>query len=97
MTQQTVRQRIASMLRQNALTGRDISEAAGIPEKDVAAHLDHIRQSLRAVGERLSMTPPECLSCGFRFAERRRLTRPGKCPRCRATRIAPPLFRIHPS
>ena len=66
----------------------------GISEKDVAGHLEHLQRSLRTGGAALEVLPAECLACGFVFKERTRLTRPGSCPECRATRIDPPAFRI---
>jgi predicted Zn-ribbon and HTH transcriptional regulator len=79
---------------ETGLTARELSERVGIPEKEVAGHLEHLEKSLRAGGARLEVLPAECLACGYVFRERRRLTRPGACPRCRATRVAPPAFRV---
>jgi len=87
----TVRQRLTEMLKGGPLTARDLSVAAHLPEKDVTLHLAHIR---RSVGRSFVIAPAECLACGYVFADRRRLTRPGKCPRCRSTRISPPLFSV---
>jgi predicted Zn-ribbon and HTH transcriptional regulator len=89
-----VRQNIAALLRDTEMTARDLSSAAGISEKEVCDHLEHIRRSLRADGKALAMTPPACRSCGYVYADRRRLTRPGRCPRCKATYLSPPSFRI---
>ncbi len=79
---------------ESGLTARDLSAAVGISEKDVAEHLEHLEKSLKAVGGRLRVLPAECLACGFVFRDRRRFTRPGACPKCRATRIDPPAFRL---
>jgi predicted Zn-ribbon and HTH transcriptional regulator len=78
---------------EQGLTARELSGAVGIPEKDVAEHLAHLEKSLKASGGRLVVLPAECLACGFIFRERKRFTRPGACPECRATRIDPPAFR----
>lgn len=77
-----------------AATARELSASVGIPERDVPRHLEHVARSLKAQGERLDVIPAECLACGFVFADRERLTPPGACPSCRATRIAPPRFRV---
>ncbi|MDY7225870.1 transcriptional regulator [Hyalangium rubrum] len=76
------------------LTARELSAAVGISEKDVAEHLVHLDKSLKALGGRLQVVPAECLACGFVFRDRTRFTRPGACPKCRATRIDPPAFRL---
>jgi transcriptional regulator len=91
---QTVREAIREELLRGPATARELSERISIREKDVAEHLEHLEKSLRARGERLVIEPASCIACGFAFAKRARLTRPGSCPQCRATRIDPPAFRI---
>jgi predicted Zn-ribbon and HTH transcriptional regulator len=91
---ETVRDAIAAELRGQPLTARELSERVRIPEREVADHLDHLARSARGRGERLVVAPPRCLACGFAFDVRERFTRPGKCPSCRATRIAPPRFSL---
>jgi predicted Zn-ribbon and HTH transcriptional regulator len=91
---QTVREAIREELLRGAATAREISERVSIPEKDVAGHLEHLEKSLHARGERLVIQPASCIACGYPFARRARLTRPGSCPECRSTRIDPPAFRI---
>ncbi|TLM60394.1 MAG: transcriptional regulator [Deltaproteobacteria bacterium] len=85
---------MAEALRHGEHTALELSRLVGLPEKTVAEHLGHLARSLPAHGERLLVTPPTCLSCGYAFAGRGRLTRPSRCPRCRATHLAGPLFRI---
>jgi predicted Zn-ribbon and HTH transcriptional regulator len=90
----TLRQQIAALLREEPMTAMDISQAVRIPEKDVYRHLAHIQRSATGQGKELRMIPCTCRACGFVFRERRRLTRPGRCPRCRESRIDSPVFRI---
>lgn len=73
---------------------RDLSQALGISEKDVTAHLEHIRRSVSGKGGRLDMTPCECLSCGYVFKDRGRVSKPGRCPKCRQSHILGAMFRI---
>jgi hypothetical protein len=89
-----VRQRLEDALRGGPVTAKDLSRAVGIREHEVAGHLAHLARSLRARGERLAMTPPECLDCGFAFPGRERSTRPARCPRCRSRRITLPEFGV---
>lgn len=89
-----MRQRIAEALRAGPATAKDLSKLAGVSEREVAGHLVHLARSLRARGERLAMTPPACLACGFAFPGRERTTRPSHCPRCRGRRITLPEFAI---
>jgi len=90
----TLRQQIAALLQEEPMTAMEISRAVRIPEKEVYRHLPHIQKSVAGQDKELLLTPCTCRACGFVFKERRRLTRPGRCPRCRQSRIDPPVFRI---
>lgn len=90
----TLRQQIIDLLRQQAMTALDISGSVRIPEKDVLRHLAHIRRTVAAQGGKLAVAPCTCQACGYTFTDRRRLTRPGRCPRCRESRVDHPVFRI---
>jgi len=91
---ETIRLRIGELLRNAAVTPREISAAVGIREKEVARHLEHIRKSLHGGPEQLMVEPAACRKCGFVFAKRERLDRPGRCPVCRGESIAEPRFVI---
>ncbi len=94
----TVRQELLEILRRGPATARDLSRLAGIRERDVAGHLEHLARSLKAKGETLELEPSACLDCGFVFRrrERHRYTRPGQCPECRSRRISLPRFFVQP-
>jgi predicted Zn-ribbon and HTH transcriptional regulator len=89
--QETVRQKIISLLQGNALSAKDISSEVGISEREVYEHLEHIR---RTTHEHFIVTPPECRKCGFVFRKRERLKKPGRCPVCRSELIQEPVFSI---
>ena len=90
----TVRERLVEALRAGPATAKDLSRAVGASERDVLRHLEHVERTLRGRGARLRVEPSECLDCGFAFAKRERLARPGHCPRCKATRISLPRFSV---
>ncbi len=90
----TLRQRMMTLLKAEECGVRDISQGLHISEKEVADHLTHIRRSLAAGPQSLEIRPAECLACGFVFKDRRRFSRPGRCPRCRQTRISMPRYYI---
>jgi predicted Zn-ribbon and HTH transcriptional regulator len=90
----TIRQRIVELLLDGQLGAGDISRCLGIREKAVYDHLSHIRRSMRSQGKKLITIPSRCLGCGYTFKDRRRLTPPGRCPRCRASRISDPVYKI---
>ena len=91
---QTIRRQIGALLSEREMDVRELSQALGVKEKEVAAHLPHVARSAAAGGRRFEVTPARCELCDFVFAERRRLTRPGRCPRCRRTKVHNPSFRI---
>jgi transcriptional regulator len=83
-------------LRDVLVTPRTVSSLArelGLTRGDVEQDLEHAIRSARAAGEDVQIEPARCKQCGFIF-ERERLSKPGKCPACRSTRIYEPLVSI---
>lgn len=93
---ETIRRRIVALLEAGPRTAKQISSAAGRPEKEILDHLEHIRKQLRAVGRRLRQDPAACRRCGFVFRKRERLAAPGRCPVCKAESVSDPAFRVEP-
>jgi predicted Zn-ribbon and HTH transcriptional regulator len=91
---ETLRQNMIALLRQNPLTAREISEQIGVAQREIYAHLDHIRQSLHRGEASLGVLPAECRNCGFVFTKRERLKRPGRCPLCHGQSISEPRYLI---
>jgi predicted Zn-ribbon and HTH transcriptional regulator len=89
----TIRQDIMEVLRTRPSSVRDISKLLSIREKEAYEHLEHIEKSLHGT-EKLMVESSTCLSCGFVFKKRTRLTMPGRCPVCRKEHITRPLFWI---
>ncbi|HZR24246.1 MAG TPA: hypothetical protein VFA59_11700 [Vicinamibacterales bacterium] len=58
----------------------------GLKKGDVEDDLRHMIRSARAAGHRVVVEPARCRSCGFAFGEEK-LSKPGKCPVCKGTRI----------
>ena len=90
----TAPQAVAAALAQaeGELSARDISQAAGLPERKVYEALEHLARSARGRGDKLHVTPAACLDCGFAFVKRDRLTKPSRCPVCHSTHLEPPRF-----
>jgi predicted Zn-ribbon and HTH transcriptional regulator len=90
----TIRQQIMDLLSRSEVSGIQISQELGIPEKEVYVHLPHVERSVVAQGRQLVIRPSRCLNCQYVFEGRKRFTRPGRCPRCRSTRLERPLYRL---
>lgn len=91
---ETPRQAIRRHLAAGPRTAHELSALVHLPEKEVVPHLEHLARSLHGTGASLDVEPARCLGCGYVFHDRRRLARPSACPRCRAQRLSPPVFRL---
>jgi len=76
------------------MDARQLSREVSIREKEVYDHLAHIARSLAVKGKKLGMEPARCLACGYVFKDRQRLTRPGRCPRCKNSHLQSPVFYV---
>jgi len=90
----TIRQKIVELLSEGEMDARELSREVSIREKEVYEHLAHIARSLALKGNKLGIQPAQCLSCGYVFKDRQRLTRPGRCPRCKKSHLQNPSFYI---
>ena len=90
----TIRQKIISLLRKAEMSAREISGEIGIAEKEVTEHLAHIARSVSSQGKKIIITPATCRVCGYEFENRKRFTRPGRCPKCKKSHLQSPRFRI---
>jgi predicted Zn-ribbon and HTH transcriptional regulator len=82
------------LLDNEEMSARELSQAMGIREKEVYAHLSHIARSVTAQKKKLIIMPAECLECGFVFEKRKRFTRPSRCPHCKSEHIQNPVYRV---
>jgi predicted Zn-ribbon and HTH transcriptional regulator len=91
---QTTRQQMFELLGERDMSARELSQEVGIREKEVYVHLPHIARSAAAQSKKLIIRPFSCLVCGYVFKDRRRFTRPSRCPRCKKTHLQEPLYRV---
>ena len=90
----TIRQQIIEILSNQEMGGRELSQAVGIPEKEVYEHLSHIARSVNARRKKLIIIPSRCLECGYIFEDRKRFSPPSRCPRCKNEHIQDPTYRV---
>ena len=90
----TIRQEIINLLSKYEMDARELSQELGVREKEVYDHLAHVGRSVKAEKKKLIIHPSRCLQCGFVFEDRKRFTRPSRCPKCRQTHLQSPRYRI---
>jgi predicted Zn-ribbon and HTH transcriptional regulator len=93
---ETIRRQLMTALEAGPCGVRQLSQELHQSEKEIYQHLVHVERSLRTENRRLVVEPPVCLQCGFIFSGRTRPGPPGRCPRCRETRIRRPRYWISP-
>ena len=91
---ETIRQQIMALLIEREMSARELSQAIGIREKEVFEHLPHIARSVAVQKKKLIIQPAQCLACGYVFRDRKRFTRPGRCPRCKKSHLDEPKYQI---
>jgi predicted Zn-ribbon and HTH transcriptional regulator len=89
----TVRKDLIQLLSRQPRSVSAIARDLGLKRADAEENLRHAIRSAEAAGYRVSVVPAKCRACNFMF-EAKRLTKPGKCPVCRSTRIYEPQIGI---
>ncbi|TKS61788.1 MAG: hypothetical protein EWM72_00190 [Nitrospira sp.] len=93
--ERTPRQRIMELLTGTRLATHQLAQMLGIPERQVEDHLMHaVKSIVRDKTRRFILEPSRCQDCDFVFRDRRRLTRPSRCPHCRSEGITAPRYGI---
>ena len=82
----TVRTHLIALLSAQPRSVSSIARELGFRRGDVEEDLRHALRSARAAGHQVTVIPARCRSCGFMFGEEK-LSKPGKCPSCRGTRL----------
>ena len=89
----TVRRQLLDLLSNEPRSVSSLGRELGLSRADVEDDLRHMIRSARAAGHHLVVLPARCRACGFTFDEEK-LTKPGKCPSCRGTRLFEPQIRV---
>ena len=89
----TVRKTILERLAGESRSVSSLARELGLRRGDVEEDLRHALRSAEAAGYTVHVVPARCRSCGFTF-DAQKLSKPGKCPSCRGTRLFEPQIRI---
>jgi predicted Zn-ribbon and HTH transcriptional regulator len=82
----TFRKDLLELLSAQPRSVSSIARELGLKRGDVDDDFRHLIRSARAAGHTVIIEPARCRACGFTFGEDR-LSKPGKCPVCRGTRL----------
>jgi len=91
----TFRKDLMAMLSVQPRSVSSIARELGLKRADVEDDLRHMIRSARAAGHRVVVEPARCRACGFTFSDEK-LSKPGKCPQCRGTRLYEPQIAVIP-
>jgi transcriptional regulator len=89
----TRRRDLIDLLSREPRSVSSIAREMGLGRGDVEEDLRHALRSAAAQGHRVTVLPARCKDCGFLFDEQR-LTKPGRCPSCKGSRIFEPQIRL---
>jgi predicted Zn-ribbon and HTH transcriptional regulator len=89
----TRRRQLLDLLSREPRSVSSLARELGLSRRDLEADLAHMIRSARAAGHDILVIPARCRACGFTFDESR-LTRPGKCPACRESRMFEPQIQV---
>jgi predicted Zn-ribbon and HTH transcriptional regulator len=87
------RKNLIELLTEQPRSVSSIARELGLRRGDVEDDLRHAIRSARAAGHRIEILPAKCRTCGFEFGEGK-LSKPGKCPACRGTRLYEAQIRV---
>jgi len=89
------RKDLVKLLSEQPRSVSSLARELGLKRGDVEEDLRHAIRSARAAGHRVEILPARCRACGFTFDEQK-LSKPGKCPACRGTRLYESQIFVRP-
>ncbi len=89
------RKDLIALLTERPRSVSSVARELGLRRGDVDEDFRHAIRSARAAGHHVVVEPARCRTCGFVFGEDR-LSKPGKCPVCRGTRLVEAQVRVEP-
>lgn len=89
----TSRKQLIDLLSREPRTASSVARELRLQRGDIEGELRHALRSAAADGHRVAVIPARCKDCGFVF-DRDRITKPGRCPSCKGSRLFEPLLRL---
>ena len=89
----TVRRQLIELLSREPRSVSSLARELGVTRGNLEEDLRHALRSARAAGHRIEVLPARCKTCGFAF-DAAKLSKPGRCPSCKGTRLFEPMIRL---
>lgn len=89
----TFRKRLLELLSDEPRSVSWLARELGMTKGNVEEDLRHALRSARSTGLQIEVIPARCKGCGFVYGEDK-LTKPSRCPACKASRLFEPMIRI---
>lgn len=93
MSNKTLRQSIADLLKRQEMSVSQLAKSLEVKFSEIESALEHIEKSIRP--KKIKSRAAFCQQCGFVFRERRKYSRPSRCPECKSEWIKEASFTIH--
>jgi len=91
----TERQRMLGTLTRNELFSlRELKLKFKLTAQEVKDEVEHIFLTAKSQGYSVHIVPAECGSCKYVFKDRRKVSAPSRCPKCKSERVLEPLFKL---
>jgi predicted Zn-ribbon and HTH transcriptional regulator len=89
----TLRRHLHELLSEEPRSVSSLARELGLTRDAAEDHLRHALQSAATQGRHIEIIPARCRACGFEFGPER-LTKPGRCPECKGSRIIEAMIRL---
>lgn len=89
----TIRRQLIELLSHESRSVSSLARELGLRRGNVDQDLRHAVRSAMSAGHRVEVIPARCKDCGFVFGPER-LSKPGRCPSCKGSRLFEPLIRL---
>ncbi len=90
----TVRRQIMGQLAAGPLSLAELAARMDLTEKELLQHLRHVKRTVSRSGGKLTVKAARCRNCGFSFRQADEFKKPGRCPRCKQSRIDGPWLSL---
>ena len=89
----TFRKQLIELLSYEPRSVSSLAHEMGMSRGDMEDDLRHAIRSAQAQGHHVEVVPARCKQCDFVFGAEK-LSKPSRCPACKATRLFEPMIYI---